>query len=659
MSGKDRRKYLTATTLNQALLDWCADNLENRIEMSMDIETPDGMIYASDRNKYVGGVFYEALLNFPIITRTIGEWLAPDLQFSTLSVSLSNVDSRFNKYLPGGNTFESWIGKSVTVKVGLSEVASSYRTVFKGYITDVGGFKRSISSITITARDTFDKINASFPTTTFSKASYPKMADGTVGKIVPVIYGSWHDGLDPDPAVVPAFCVNGSDPMVDRKEKIVTIASGTPAVLSCNEHNLEDDDIIKLQTSGALPSGFLVDTPYYVKNTAGNATFELSSTLGGLSKNSTDPQSGAHKFLPADAAPYRNTQLVISHNDLKSLDTDNVYLLRQNIFSLVPSAEIENVSVGNKYFEIKAKTGTSWITLPDGTLTEYIHDSSDQIVVRCVGEDLLTYTDNIVEQARHILKTYGGLVSGDFGTSWNTARAWTTPAESAIKNWRSRVWIGEQQQALQYALSMLEQVRLEAFVNRDQDLTINSLHFDKMGDGPGIMLKNTDIEEGSFSTTIDEQNNFNMAKGIFNFSPIRNENARSTLIYKNQAAIDQIGRQIAKQIKYPNLYDESTVITNVKETLKISSATIEIFTANATWRMMLLDIGNFINVSVSIGSVHLENVPCLIRDIGIDPAGLKIPMKLWSFQMCPYPDYEPGYDGTVGGYSATIEVSEP
>lgn len=655
MSGKDRRLYLTVTDFNQIILDWCADNLECKIEMMVDIETPDGWIYASDRNKYVGSTFYQALLKFPVISRTIGEWLAPDLQFSSLQLTLSNVSGQFNNYLPGGDDFGSWVGRSVEVKVGLAEVASSYKTIFKGAITDVGGFKRSVSSITITARDTFDKINTSFPTTTFSKTTFPRMSEGTIGKIVPIIYGSWSEALEPDAAAVTTFCVNGSDPMVDRKEKIVEIVSGSPAVFTCNENNLNAGDEIKLTTGGTLPSPLAIETKYYVKNTVGNLTFEISASFGGPSISTSDPQSGTHKFLAHETAPFRNVQLVISHNSLKSLDTENIYLLRQNIFSNVPVADVTNIGVGNKSFEIKQKTGTSWVALADGTSAEYLFDTSDAFVVRCVGEDLGSWTDNIVEQARHIITTYGGLSAGTFDSSWDTIRAKSTPSQSDISTTKSRVWIGEPQAALQYALSMLEQVRLEAFVNRNQKLVLKTLHFEDFI-VPTETVKNKDIEEGSFATSIDEQNNFNRAQGVFNFSPLRNENSRSTLIYKNQAAITQIGRAISKRLVFPNLYEENKVVSNLQEILKLSSSTIEIFTTNATWRLMLVDIGDFLSVNVSIGSVVLDSVPCLVRDIGVDPEGLKIPMKLWSFQMCPFPDYEPTYGGIVGGYSATIDV---
>jgi hypothetical protein len=48
-------------------------------------------------------------------------------------------------------------------------------------------------------------------------------------------------------------------------------------------------------------------------------------------------------------------------------------------------------------------------------------------------------------------------------------------------------------------------------------------------------------------------------------------------------------------------------------------------------------------------------VPALIREVGYDPDGIKIPLRLWSFQLLPFTGYTPGYAGTVGGSTATID----
>ena len=88
--------------------------------------------------------------------------------------------------------------------------------------------------------------------------------------------------------------------------------------------------------------------------------------------------------------------------------------------------------------------------------------------------------------------------------------------------------------------------------------------------------------------------------------------------------------------------------------MKLASAYLEVIDVKLTWRAMLKDIGDFILLSTDIVSTIMTDVPCMIRDIGYDPKGLMIPVKLWSFQMCPFTGYAPGYAGTVGGESATI-----
>ena len=191
MGTSNRRPWETATVLDQALLDECADNLEIKLEMAADIETPTGFIRASDRNKYVGGTFYEALTKFPTIRRTIGEWLAPSIQFSPLRLGLSNVDGRFNNFLPSGADYDGWIGKEVDVRLGLDELAATYFSIYKGQVTDISGFDRDRQRITIITRDQFDKANQRFPNTTLQKSGFPDLEDGLVGTVVPYIYGDW------------------------------------------------------------------------------------------------------------------------------------------------------------------------------------------------------------------------------------------------------------------------------------------------------------------------------------------------------------------------------------------------------------------------------------------------------------------------------------
>ena len=564
MSGSDRRSYLTATSLDQTLLNNCADNFDTRIEMVVEIEKPgSGFIYASDRNKYVGDTFYEALLIFPIISRTVGEWLSPSLQFSTISLELSNADGRFNIYLPGGSNYDSFIGKSVEVKIGIAEQSSTYFTIFRGKITEVGGFSRGTYSVTFIARDNYEALNLAFPKTTLSRTTYPDLEDSVAGQILPVIYGDWTTALDPDPAIIPAYILNGNS----------------------------------------------------------------SDILGGTRDN---------------------LQFRIAEFDLKFFDSTKVYFLKSDVWYLVDSADVVNVAGSNNYFEVKQNSGT-WF---NGQV--YLFEKGDIFYVQVKGKDLGSYDDNIVWQARDILVSQGLASPSDIDANWATYRDKASPAQSSISTIKSRIWENEPKPVMEYVLSLLEQVRLEAFIDANLKIKLNSLHFEDWIPSPTYTIKNWDIVEKSFKPKTDERNNFNRAQGTYDFHPNKNQQARSTAIYNNGASYTQIGRFISKRIGFPNLYIEADAEYQLIEILRMASSLFEIIDCSLTWRSLLLDVGDFVYLNIDIGSVVYENVPALMRTKGYDPAGIQIPVTLWSMQLLPFPGYTPGYSGTVGGYDKTI-----
>lgn len=616
--------------------------------MICEIESPDGTIYASDRNKYVGDTFYEALLVFPTIQRTVGEWLSNELQFATLTLELSNVDERFGKYLPGGADYGSWVGKQVVVKLGLAEQASTYTTVFKGSITPVGGFRRTIKSVIIVARDNFDRINVKFPTAAITFGAYPRCEQKNLGKLLPVIYGDWTTELDPYPSAVPAYVVNGNDPQVSFKEKPVTIAGTTH---TSTAHGFDDGDAIEFATGGALPSPIVAATVYYARNPTGD-TFNISATPFGALINATGG-SGSHTVKAGLGSARADIELVVSSNVNFLFDIDTVYVRRSEIYNLVPVSEIMTVNGDKNFFTVR-QNGV-WMNDGAGALIAYEWADSDEFFCQVIGKDLSSYRDNPVEQVRDLLKTYGGLVDGDFDANWVTYRDKASPSQSAVVSTKCRIWLAEQNPVLTYGLSIFEQIRLEAFIDRNLKLKINALHFEDWDAAPSYTVKPWDIERNSMRTQIDDRNNFNRAQGAFNFLPIVNENVRATPILKNSASITQTGLTISKKIVFPNLYVESQVVAQLREILRISSGIIEVFDLNLTWRALLLDIGSFVKMNINVASINLENVPAMVREIGYDPDGLKIVSKLWSFQMLPFGSWNPGYNGITGGQAATID----
>jgi hypothetical protein len=80
---------------------------------------------------------------------------------------------------------------------------------------------------------------------------------------------------------------------------LFTITIATPAVVTTSI-SLVDGTPVILTNAGypsALPTGLVVGTTYYVKNSSGT-TFNLAATSGGAAINTTGSQSGSHYIMP-------------------------------------------------------------------------------------------------------------------------------------------------------------------------------------------------------------------------------------------------------------------------------------------------------------------------------------------------------------------------
>lgn len=662
MGSVNRKTYLTSMFLDQDFLDEAHDALVNQIELICDIEAPDGsFIRASNRNKYVGGVFYEALLNFPQIQRTLGDYLTAEITFSEIKLEISNSDGRFSEYLPGGVNYSSWINRAVTVKIGLRDVEATYFTVFSGTVTETAGFGRTMNTIVIAARDKYDKINNNFPVNTFKESEFPDLPDELIGTFKPVIYGDWTTSVTLPFGSVPCFVVNARDPLVDTsREQNVTVQIGVNDVFTLERHALKNNDSIRLSSTDTLPSAYNDAQDYFVQVINANS-FSLSAISGpGALLGSLSEGSGVIRLISSigdGGAPLvRNVKLVISDNALQSLDLNEIWLVRGLVNVRIATADIANVSGNNNTFEVVQNTGA---TLVEGE--NYLFIEGDEFYVKVIGKNIgAGLSDNVVKQARDILETYTTVTAGDFGASWGTYQAKASPAQDAVANIKSRVWIRDQQPCLDYILSLLEQVRLEVSTDNTGDLTITSLHFSDFATlhaANTFVVRAFDIERESLALEIDDRNNFNRAVAGYAFLPDRSENGFKTDILRNQQSIDATEKTISKEVSFPNLYIRSDATAQLTEILKITSAFFEIITFNATWRSILKNPGDMIKLNFVLSTSVFENVPCLIRDVTYEPNNLKVTFKVWSFQLMPFAGWTPSYAGIVGGDTATI-VSE-
>lgn len=77
----------------------------------------------------------------------------------------------------------------------------------------------------------------------------------------------------------------------------VTIAS--PGVVTATAHGFSIGDEVFLTTTGALPTGYATETPFFVKTVPTGNTLTLSATAAGASINTSGTQSGTHKIYRA------------------------------------------------------------------------------------------------------------------------------------------------------------------------------------------------------------------------------------------------------------------------------------------------------------------------------------------------------------------------
>jgi microcystin-dependent protein len=86
--------------------------------------------------------------------------------------------------------------------------------------------------------------------------------------------------------------------LVQSATSTMTIAS--PSVVTWTAHELSANDPVKFSTTGALPTGFVAGTTYYVVSASITTnTFQLSATAGGAAINTTGTQSGVHTAIHA------------------------------------------------------------------------------------------------------------------------------------------------------------------------------------------------------------------------------------------------------------------------------------------------------------------------------------------------------------------------
>ena len=86
----------------------------------------------------------------------------------------------------------------------------------------------------------------------------------------------------------------------------VTITNASPGVVTWTGHTLVVGDGVKFTTDGALPTGLVAGTAYFVSSVASN-TFQVSAVPGGTAVNTSSAGSGTHTAKSTNRLVLRST----------------------------------------------------------------------------------------------------------------------------------------------------------------------------------------------------------------------------------------------------------------------------------------------------------------------------------------------------------------
>lgn len=583
-SVDDRRRtaYEDATSLSQAMLDETFRGGENQIEFIGTLtKTVDGTPYTwrfADRPKFVGDNFYEGRARFPKVKRTIGELQAPSIQFSQIEIELANMDGFYNEYLAGGASYFPLIGAQVTLQVGLRDESGSFLTVFDGFVPEEDGFAIGLESITIRATDRFNSLNRANPLPVINDTDFPSAPDDSLGKIIPMVIGDWEAGYNYTANAGKVTASDGATPTPNSAEVLVD-----------------------------APNSFYGGTiGYYV----GGGYFVFS--IGSAGGTSITPDT-------------------IAKVHIKRGDT-----MFQCDFNATPQ------NPGGVGYWCALVNGL--INAADGTTFPYVYQNGDLAIIAVKVPYAVGKYSNPIEIAELILTGLGGASALDFDTSsWTALKTKATPVQSDMTSIKARVWIGEEKDSvLGVALGLLEQVRVEAFVNLAGDIALVALHPEDWETPSSFTrLDQVELDEDKTKVTADERTFFNQASLNYAFTPVTKKTERGTKQRKNQTSIDRSGKTVAKVIDVPWLYEETDAVNQLDEFLRFYSMGIHYVDVEAAWVHLRRDLGEFVQLNYEVGGLEYDAAPTIIRDVSVIPETGAVQLRLLSLANFPYAEYVP------------------
>ncbi len=232
----------------------------------------------------------------------------------------------------------------------------------------------------------------------------------------------------------------------------------------------------------------------------------------------------------------------------------------------------------------------------------------------------------------------------------------TSVSQEGIK---TRVFFGDKNQTvLDGVSSLLKCVLVDMFVNNNLQIGFAGLwpqHFPSISQMAKI--SQYDIVEESINITSDERNFFSTAQANYCWVPWANRAGGTTKKMRNQSAVAGIGRDIIKEIDLPALYLDPDAVFILSSYIRLASAALVTVRMQVGWKHLLRDLGQFVALSINLGSLNFVNVPCQIRKISILPEVTGSELEMISFVNFSFPGYDsPSASRNLSSYD--IELTD-
>ncbi len=156
----------------------------------------------------------------------------------------------------------------------------------------------------------------------------------------------------------------------------VTMTIASPCVVTWTAHGYVDGDPITFTTTGALPTGLVAGTVYYVRATVAANTFSVAPTSGGTAINTTGTQSGVHTAKAVPIASYNKQPAINTTKWLNDGPTN-----RWKMFDSANNTQTENAdSIVVVFNSTELVTGIYLGNLDADSVTVLVVDSIEGTV---------------------------------------------------------------------------------------------------------------------------------------------------------------------------------------------------------------------------------------------------------------------------------------